>query len=39
MFSLVEAFLFLSQTGMAYALSCVGFVDVIVHCDGVCPLL
>ena len=39
MFSLVEAFLLLSYTGMAYVLSCIGFLDVIVHCDGVCPLL
>ena len=36
MFSLVEAFLMLSYTGM---LSCRGFLDVIVHRDGVCSLL
>ena len=36
MFSLVEAFLMLSYTGMVYVLSCRGFLDVIVHSDGVC---
>ena len=36
MFSLVEAFLLLSYTGMVYVLSCRGFLDVIVHRDGVC---
>ena len=39
MFSLVEAFLLLSYTGMVYVLSCRGFLDVIVHSDGVCSLL
>ena len=39
MFSLVEAFLMLSYTGMVYVLSCRGFLDVIVHRDGVCSLL
>ena len=39
MFSLVEAFLMLSYTGMVYVLSCRGFLDVIVHSDGVCSLL
>ena len=38
MFSLVEAFLMLSYTGMVYVLSCRGFLDVIVHRDGVCSL-
>ena len=38
MFSLVEAF-FLLRTGMVYVLSCRGFLDVIVHRDGVCSLL
>ena len=32
MFSLVEAFLLLSYTGMVYVLSCRGFLDVIVWC-------
>ena len=36
MFSPVEAFLLLSYTGMVYVLSCRGFLDVIVHRDGVC---
>ena len=31
MFSLVEAFLLLSYTGMVYVLSCRGFLVVIVH--------
>ena len=39
MFSPVEAFLLLSYTGMVYVLSCRGFLDVIVHRDGVCSLL
>ena len=39
MFSLVEAFLLLSYTGVVYVLSCRGFLDVIVHRDGVCSLL
>ena len=39
MFSLVEAFFLLSYTGMVYVLSCRGFLDVIVHRDGVCSLL
>ena len=39
MFSPVEAFLMLSYTVMVYVLSCRGFIDVIVHRDGVCPLL
>ena len=39
MSSPVEAFLMLSYTGMVHVLSCIGFLDVIVHCDGVCPLL
>ena len=39
MFSLVEAFLLLSYTGMVYVLSCRGFLAVIVHRDGVCSLL
>ena len=39
MFSPVEAFLMLSYTGMVYVLSCRGFLDVIVHRDGVCSLL
>ena len=38
MFSPVEAFLLLSYTGMVYVLSCRGFLDVIVHRDGVCSL-
>ena len=29
----------LSYTGMVYVLSCRGFLDVIVHRDGVCSLL
>ena len=37
--SLLEAFLLLSYTGMVYVLSCRGFLDVIVHRDGVCSLL
>ena len=36
MFSLLEAFLLLSYTGMVYVLSCRGFLVVIVHRDGVC---
>ena len=28
----------LSYTVMVYVLSCRGFIDVIVHRDGVCPL-
>ena len=39
MFSPVEAFLMLSYTGMVYVLSCRGFLDVIVHRDGVCSLM
>ena len=39
MFSLVEAFLLLSYTGMVYVLSCRGFLDVIVHRDGVCSVV
>ena len=39
MFSLVEAFLMLSYTGMVCVLSCRGFLEVIVHMDGVCSLL
>ena len=51
MFSLVEAFLLLSYTGMVYVLprgflllcrfgvGFRGFLDVIVHRDGVCSLL
>ena len=39
MFSLVEAFLLLSYTGMVYVLPCRGFLDVIVNSDGVCSLL
>ena len=39
MFSPVEAFLMLSYTVMVYVLSCRGFLDVIVHRDGVCSLL
>ena len=41
MFSPLEAFLMLSYTGMVYRgfLSCRGFLDVIVHSDGVCSLL
>ena len=39
MFSLVEAFLMLSYTGMLYVLSSRGFLDVIVHRDSVCSLL
>ena len=39
MFSLVEAFLLLSYTGMVYVLPCRGFLDVIVNSDGVCTLL
>ena len=39
MFSLLEAFLLLSYTGMVYVLSCRGFLVVIVHRDGVCSLL
>ena len=35
----VEAFLMLSYTVMVYVLSCRGFLDVIVHRDGVCSLL
>ena len=38
MFSPVVAFLMLSYTVMVYVLSCGGFIDVIVHRDGVCPL-
>ena len=38
MFSPVEAFLMLSYTVMVYVLSCRGFLDVIVHRDGVCSL-
>ena len=34
MFSLVEAFLLLSYTGMVYVLSCRCFLLVIVHRDG-----
>ena len=37
MFSPVEAFLMLSYTGMFSP--CRGFLDVIVHRDGVCSLL
>ena len=33
MFSLLEAFLLLSYTGMVYVLSCRGFLVVIVHRD------
>ena len=36
MFSLVEAFLLLSYTGMVHVLPCRGFLDVIVNSDGVC---
>ena len=36
MFYPVEAFLLLSYTGTVYFLSCRGFLDVIVHRDGVC---
>ena len=36
MFSLVEAFLLLSYTGMVYVLSCGGFLVLIVNRDGVC---
>ena len=41
MFSLVEAFLLLSYTGMVYVIvsPCRGFLDVIVHRDGVCSIL
>ena len=39
MFSPGEAFLKLSYTGMVCVLSCSGFLDVIVHRDGVCSLL
>ena len=39
MFSPVVAFLMLSYTVMVYVLSCRGFLDVIVHRDGVCSLL
>ena len=44
MFYPVEAFLRLSYTGMVYVLSFVlscssGFLDVIVHSDGVCSIL
>ena len=39
MFSLVEAFLLLSYTGMVYILPCRDFLDVIVNSDGVCSLL
>ena len=39
MFSLVEAFLMLSYTGMLYVLSCRGLLDVIVHRDVICSLL
>ena len=39
MFSPVEAFLMLSYTGMVYVLSFRGFLDVIVHRDGVRSLL
>ena len=39
MFSPVEAFLMLSYTVMVYVLSCRGFIDVIVHREGVCSLL
>ena len=39
MFSLVEAFLLLSYTGVVYVLSCRGFLDVIVKSDSVCSLL
>ena len=35
MFSPVEAFLMLSYTGMVYVSPCRGFLDVIVHRDGV----
>ena len=38
MFSLVEAF-FVIVHRMVYVLSCRGFLDVIVHRDGVCSLL
>ena len=36
MFSPVVAFLMLSYTVIVYVLSCRGFIDVIVHRDGVC---
>ena len=39
MFSPLEAVLMLSYTGMVHVLSCRGFLDVIVHRDGVCSLL
>ena len=39
MFYPVEAFLLLSYTGMVYGLPCRGFLDVIVHRDGVCSIL
>ena len=39
MFSPLEAVLMLSNTGMLYVLSCSGFLDVIVHSDGVCSIL
>ena len=39
MFSPLEAVLMLSYKGMLYVLSCRGFIDVIVHRDGVCSLL
>ena len=39
MFSPLEAVLMLSYTGMLYVLFCRGFLDVIVHRDGVCSLL
>ena len=38
MFSPLEAVLML-YTGMLYVLSCSGFLDVIVHSDGVCSIL
>ena len=39
MFSPVVAFLMLSYTVIVYVLSCRGFIDVIVHRDGVCSTL
>ena len=39
MFSLVEALLLLSYTGMVYVFSCRGFLVVIAQRNGVCSLL
>ena len=39
MFSPVVAFLMLSYTVIVYVLSCRGFIDVIIHSDGVWSIL